>query len=117
MQIAKWPRENLGFLCVLVCSALLRFTFLNMKSPHFDEGVYGFFVQEIWRKGFFPYDPSNFHGPTYYYAIQVAEQIFGRGVFGFRFMSGIFSGLTIFYVWRLNKYFGEVAVWAALALA
>jgi len=116
-QILRWPKENLGLISLLLCSALLRCLFLTLKSPHFDEGVYGFFVQEIWRKGFFPYDPSNFHGPAYYYALQLAEQIFGRGIFGFRLMSGIFSWLTIVYVWRMNKFFGEVAIWAALAIA
>jgi len=109
-------RDNPGLWGVLIFAGLLRFLFLTIKSPHFDEGVYGFFVQEIWRRGFFAYDPSNFHGPSYYYAIQFAEQIFGRGIFAFRFISGVFSLLSIYYVWRLNKFFGEVAIWAALAL-
>ncbi len=116
-QIRVWFRENMGLAFLLTLSALLRFLFLEMKASHFDEGVYGFFVQEIWRKGFFPYDPSNFHGPIYYYALQISEQIFGRGLFAFRFMSGVFSILTVYHTWRLNKFFGEVAVWAAIAVA
>ena len=117
MQIYQKIRENLGLTCLLILAALLRFLFLTLKAPHFDEGVYGFFVQEIWRRGLFPYDPSNFHGPSYYYALQVAEQVLGRGIFAYRFASGIFSMLTVYYVWRLNKFFGEVAIWAALAVA
>ncbi len=117
LRIYQQTRENFGLICVLIVAGLLRFLFLTLKAPHFDEGVYGFFVQEIWRKGLFPYDPSNFHGPTYYYALQVAEQVFGRGIFAFRCASGICSMLTVYYVWRLNRFFGEVAIWAALALA
>ncbi len=117
LQIYQKTRENFGLVCLLIVAGLLRFLFLTMKAPHFDEGVYGFFVQEIWRRGFFPYDPTNFHGPTYYYALQVAEQIFGKGIFAFRFGSGLFSVLTVYYVWRLNKFFGEVAIWAAVAVA
>ncbi len=117
LQTFKRLRENLGLVSVLLVAGLLRFLFLNIKAPHFDEGVYGFFVQEIWRRGFFPYDPTNFHGPVYYYALQWSEQIFGRGVFAFRFISGVFSILSVYYTWRLNKFFGEVAIWAALALA
>ena len=108
LQIYQKARENIGLVSVLVVAGLLRFLFLTAKAPHFDEGVYGFFVQEIWRRGFFPYDPTNFHGPTYYYALQLAEQILGRGVFAFRFASGVFSMLTVFYVWRLNKPSGRI---------
>lgn len=117
LHIYQKIRENLGLTLVLVLAGLLRFLLLTLKAPHFDEGVYGFFVQEIWRRGFFPYDPANFHGPIYYYALQVSEQIFGTGLFAFRAMSGAISILSVFYVWRLNRFFGEVAIWAALALA
>jgi uncharacterized protein (TIGR03663 family) len=116
-SILQWLNEHRGLSFILLVSAMLRFLFLDMKAPHFDEGVYGFFVQEIWRKGFFPYDPSNFHGPIYYYALQVSELVFGRGLFAFRFMSGVFSLATIYQIWRLNKYFGEVAIWAAIVVA
>jgi uncharacterized protein (TIGR03663 family) len=116
-SILRWLNEHRGLSFILLVSAMLRFLFLDMKAPHFDEGVYGFFVQEIWRKGFFPYDPSNFHGPIYYYALQVSELVFGRGLFAFRFMSGVFSLATIYQIWRLNKYFGEVAIWAAIVVA
>ena len=117
LQISQKIRDNLGLLSVLLLAGLLRGLLLTQKSPHFDEGVYGFFVQEIWRRGFFPYDPSNFHGPIYYYTLQIAEQIFGKGVFAFRLVSGVISSLSVYYVWRMNEFFGEVAIWVALALA
>lgn len=116
-QMIRWLGDHRGLSLLLLVSGVLRFLFLEMKAPHFDEGVYGFFVQEIWRKGFFPYDPSNFHGPIYYYALQISELVFGRGLFAFRVISGVFSLATIYHAWKLNKYFGEVAIWAAIIIA
>jgi uncharacterized protein (TIGR03663 family) len=54
-------------LAVLAAAALLRLVLLDLKPFHHDEGVNGFFLEKLLRRGEFKYDPTNYHGPTLYY--------------------------------------------------
>ena len=40
-----------------------------MKPPHFDEGINGWFVDQMMRTGYYKYDPSNYHGPLHFYVL------------------------------------------------
>ena len=42
MKNARWIP-----ICIVVVAALLRTAFLDIKPPHFDEGVNGWFLDEI----------------------------------------------------------------------
>ena len=44
---------------ILALAAALRVTLLDIKPPHFDEGVNGWFADQMTRNGFFRYDPTN----------------------------------------------------------
>src|SRR5205823_9442942 len=44
---------------IIGLAAFLRFLLLGMKPPHFDEGINGWFVDQMLRNGFYKYDPTR----------------------------------------------------------
>ncbi len=54
---------------IIALGAFLRFLLLSMKPPHFDEGINGWFVDQMMRTGFYRYDPTNYHGPLHFYIL------------------------------------------------
>ncbi|PYJ72904.1 MAG: hypothetical protein DME72_07095, partial [Verrucomicrobia bacterium] len=48
---------------ILGFAVFLRFFLLGIKPPHFDEGINGWFVDQMVKNGFYRYDPTNYHGP------------------------------------------------------
>lgn len=109
-----WP---LSMKLVIVFAIVSRLAFLGWKAPHFDESINGHFVDTIWKNGFFKYDPSNFHGPMYFYILHLAETILGRGVETFRFITGILSIGCVVVAALHSRYLGRAALWAAIVLA
>ena len=63
---------------ILLVALALRLLWLDVKPPHFDEGVNGWFVDEMTRNGFYHYDPGNFHGPLHFYVLFVFQTLLGR---------------------------------------
>ena len=57
----------IAYASVLVVAAFVRLYQLELRPMHHDEGVNGFFLNNLMRSGIFRYDPSNYHGPTLYY--------------------------------------------------
>src|SRR5437016_14496941 len=57
---------------ILGLAAVLRILFLGIKPPHFDEGINGWFVDQMVKDGFYRYDPTNYHGPLHFY-IQIGR--------------------------------------------
>jgi uncharacterized protein (TIGR03663 family) len=103
---------------VLAAAGLFLFSVLSLKPPHFDEGINGFFVNQVWTNGFFTYDPNNYHGPLLFYLFQISEKIFGFGISSFRFVTALFSILTIWLVMRSSAVLGRLGSYAsALAMA
>jgi uncharacterized protein (TIGR03663 family) len=83
--MAKVMRGRWIDLLILLLAAVLRLLWLELKPAHFDEGVNGFFVDEITTHGYYHYDPSNFHGPLHFYVLFVAQTLLGRHVWVLRF--------------------------------
>src|ERR1700720_1347883 len=54
---------------IIGLAAFLRFFLLGIKPPHFDEGINGWFVDQIIKAGFYKYDPTNYHGPLHFYVL------------------------------------------------
>ena len=102
---------------VVVLAFALRFLLLRWKLAHFDEGINGWFVQKMWREGFFRYDPSNFHGPLHFYLMQLAEVLGGHGVVAMRAMTGLVSLAGLWVLWRLREFFSGGAWVAAFVCA
>lgn len=103
------------WLFMLLCVALfLRSFALDWKPPHFDEGINGHFVHEMWRVGYYKYDPTNFHGPLYFYFLQMIQLLFGDGIVAARFGTGLLSVAIVFVIAQLRQFVGRAAVWAAV---
>jgi uncharacterized protein (TIGR03663 family) len=102
---------------IMLVAFLARVWSLELKPTHFDEGINGHFVIQLWKQGFYRYDPSNFHGPLYFYILQIAELFFGRGIFGYRFINGLLSVGIVGLIGMHRRFFGAGAIWAAAAVA
>lgn len=103
--------------CVLLVALLLRTVLLEIKPPHFDEGINGWFLDQMWRQGFYRYDPTNYHGPLYFYLLMLAELLMGRGLLTLRLVAVLFSTGIVAVVLLHGRWFGRAAIWAGLVLA
>src|SRR5579871_4602824 len=92
----------------LLLAALSRLLFLDMKPLHHDEGVNGFFLTNLFRTGYYHYDPANYHGPTLYYFGLITTTLnalfYGKG------------GLSTFAIRLVPAVFGIALVWLVLSL-
>lgn len=114
---AKPVKLGFLFLLILLGAFFLRTWQLQIKPIHFDEGINGHFVASIWRNGFYRYDPTNFHGPLYFYILQLAELVFGWGIFGFRFVTALIQIATLILIGKHKRFVGRAATATALILA
>lgn len=103
---------------IVVFTAVLRLAFLAIKPPHFDEGVNGWFIDQMVRTGHYHYDPSNYHGPLHFYILFVFERLLGRNLWALRLPAVIASTLTVWLVTRFDRFLDRRTCWlAALAMA
>lgn len=105
-------------LAPVLIAALFRFLLLGLKPPHFDEGVNGWFVDEMTKKGFYHYDPSNYHGPLHFYVLFLFQTLFGRHISVLRFPVAAISVATVWLVTRFEPFLNRrTCLVAALAMA
>lgn len=103
---------------ILLLAFLLRVLWLGMKPAHFDEGVNGFFVDQMTHQGFYHYDPENFHGPLHFYILFIAQTLFGRGLWVLRMPIVLVSTGCVALALAYARFLPRRAVlWAALAMA
>ncbi len=106
------------FWVILGLAMALRFFLLGIKPPHFDEGINGWFVDQMVKNGFYQYDPTNYHGPLHFYILFLSQTLFGRNLWALRTPVVLAS---IASVWLALKYEcilpKAVARLAALAMA
>jgi uncharacterized protein (TIGR03663 family) len=103
---------------ILVLAASFRITLLDIKPPHFDEGVNGWFADQMTRNGYFRYDPTNYHGPLHFYAVFLSQTLFGRNLWALRLPAVVASLLAVWSLLRFKEHFGaNAARLAALAMA
>lgn len=103
---------------MLCLAALLRLFFLGIKPPHFDEGINGWFVDQMTHQGFYHYDPTNYHGPLHFYLLFVVQTLFGRHIEALRAVTIVFGLASVYLVLKFDRFFGaRTATWAALAMA
>ncbi len=117
-MIVDWLKNRwyqaAGFL-VLIISIVFRFYDLELKPLHHDEGVNGYFLTELFTKGIYRYDPTNYHGPTLYYIALVFSKLFGLETFAIRASVAIFGVLMVLLVLSLNRYLGRIGSLTAAA--
>jgi uncharacterized protein (TIGR03663 family) len=103
---------------IVALAAFLRVLLLGIKPPHFDEGINGWFVDQMTKNGFYRYDPTNYHGPLHFYILFLAQTLFGRNVWALRMPVVLGSISCVWLVFKFQPFVGRTAVrWAALAMA
>jgi len=103
---------------ILLLAALLRLWGLDIKPAHFDEGINGWFVDQMRANGFYRYDPENYHGPLYFYVLFVFLTLGGRNLWALRLPAVIASFASVWVALRFERFFGSTtARLGALALA
>ena len=111
-------RFLLAFWAIVVLGGILRIYHLDLRPPHHDEGVHGWFAEEVFRQGFYRYNPENYHGPFHHYAITLAELLCGRSLFVLRLPTALMGALTPLLLWPLRRYLRpEGVLFSALFVA
>jgi hypothetical protein len=99
-------------------AALLRFFLLGIKPPHFDEGINGWFVDQLTKNGFYRYDPTNYHGPLHFYILFLSQTLFGRNLWALRLPVVLVSITCVWLTLKFEPFVGRnVSRLAALAMA
>jgi predicted membrane-bound mannosyltransferase len=99
-------------------AALLRFFLLGIKPPHFDEGINGWFVDQLAKNGFYRYDPTNYHGPLHFYILFLSQTLFGRNLWALRLPVVLVSTACVWLTLKFEPFVGRnVCRVAALAMA
>jgi uncharacterized protein (TIGR03663 family) len=103
---------------ILGLAAFLRFFLLGIKPAHFDEGINGWFVDQVMKNGFYRYDPTNYHGPLHFYVLLLFESLFGRNVWALRLPVVLVSLGCVWLMLKFEPLVGRnVSRIAALAMA
>lgn len=84
---------------VLVLAVVTRLALLNLRPLHHDEGVNYYFASQILQTGRFMYDPTNYHGPLYFFTLVVSFLALGVSEFSLRLPAALFGIATVSVVW------------------
>jgi uncharacterized protein (TIGR03663 family) len=96
----------------------LRFLLLGMKPPHFDEGINGWFVDQLVKNGYYKYDPTNYHGPLHFYVLLLSQTLLGRNLWALRLPVVLVSIASVWLTLKFEPFVGKtVSRIAALAMA
>ncbi len=91
---------------------------LGIKPPHFDEGINGWFVDQMTKTGFYRYDPTNYHGPLHFYVLFLSQTLLGRNLWALRLPVVLVSIFCVHLAIKFEPFIGRnVSRWAALAMA
>jgi len=103
---------------IIGLAALLRIFWLDIKPPHFDEGINGWFVDRMVQHGFYNYDPTNYHGPLHFYILFVSQTLFGRNLWALRMPVVLASIGAVWMTLKFEPFFGRTLCrLAALTMA
>jgi uncharacterized protein (TIGR03663 family) len=103
---------------IIGLAAFLRFFLLGIKPPHFDEGINGWFVDQVIKNGFYRYDPTNYHGPLHFYVLLLSQTLFGRNLWALRLPVVLVSIACVWLMMKFEPFVGRtVSRMAALAMA
>ena len=103
---------------ILGLAIFLRFFLLDIKPPHFDEGINGWFVDQMVKNGFYRYDPTNYHGPLHFYVLLLSQTLFGRNLWALRLPVVLVSVACVWLCFKFEPLVGRgVSRIAALAMA
>lgn len=108
-----WPEA-----LILAIACILRVCLITIKPPHFDEGINGWFIDQMQQTGFYAYDPKNYHGPWYFYLLFLSINLLGHNLFALRLPAIVGSICGVLALFGFKNILGRPAVLiAAFALA
>jgi uncharacterized protein (TIGR03663 family) len=111
-------RQLLFPVLILLLATLVRLAGLDLKPPHFDEGINGWFVDQMTKNGFYAYDPTNYHGPLHFYLLFASLHLFGRNLWALRIPVILASLIAIFWIFQFRPFFSRTICYlAALGMA
>lgn len=111
-------REWVGRILILLLAAVLRLALLDIRPPHFDEGVNGYIADQISREHLYRYHPEVGHGPLTFYLVRAGEELLGHNLWGLRISAVTFSLLAVWLCFRFDTLMGRrPADLAALLMA
>jgi uncharacterized protein (TIGR03663 family) len=114
----RLARLDWTFWGIIALGAVFRFLLLTIKPPHFDEGINGWFVDQMMKTGFYRYDPTNYHGPLHFYVLFLAQALFGRHIWALRLPVVLVSIASIFLTLKFEPFVGRwISRIAAFAMA
>jgi len=103
---------------IMAVAIFLRFFLLGIKPAHFDEGINGWFVDQVMHNGFYRYDPTNYHGPLHFYVLLLFERLLGRNIWALRLPVVLVSIGSVWVALKFEPLVGRnVSRIAALAMA
>src|ERR1700726_1387767 len=103
---------------ILLLAAAVRIAYLDIKPPHFDEGINGWFCDQMTKSGYYAYDPTNYHGPLHFYVLFLSLNLFGRNLWALRLPVVLASLIAIFWIFLFRPFFSRTICYlAALAMA
>lgn len=114
-RVSKLPLPEIA---ILLAALILRVWLIEIKPPHFDEGVNGWFADQMTASGYYRYDPNNYHGPLHFYAVFLSQTLFGRHIWALRLPAILAGVLCVAAILRFRVFFGAPAArFAAAAMA
>ncbi|MFN0109550.1 MAG: flippase activity-associated protein Agl23 [Blastocatellia bacterium] len=96
------------FILAMFVAGWFRFSQIETRPFHHDEGVNSYFLLNLAHSGEYKYDPMNYHGPSLYYFALVALRIFGETDLALRLSPILFGLLTVAMLWLLRRQLGTV---------
>ena len=114
----KALKAHLPEIAIMLIAVFLRVWLIEIKPAHFDEGINGWFADQMKASGYHRYDPTNYHGPLHFYAVFLCQILFGRELWALRVPAILASILSVLAILRFRNFFGQPAArFAALAMA
>jgi TIGR03663 family protein len=111
------------FLASILAFAL-RCPRLSERPMHNDEGVNAIKFRDLWERNSYKYDPTEFHGPSLYYATLAVERLTGGPSFEqftearLRWVTLLFGiGLILLIPLLVDGLGKNASIWAALLTA
>lgn len=101
---------------LFILAALVRLPWLDARPLHHDEGSNVIFLLRLLREGVYRYDPTNYHGPLYYYLTALPLLLGGLSVPMLRLVTALLGSAMAPMAWALRRPMGDRAGAAAGAL-
>ncbi|MCA9800099.1 MAG: hypothetical protein KC474_11170, partial [Cyanobacteria bacterium HKST-UBA04] len=104
-----------GQLTVLLFGLFLvsRLFWLDMRPPHFDEGVNAWWLGQMQLSGYYAYNPADYHGPLFFYLTFGLTRFLGDGLWVLRGSAVLASFITALCLWGFRPVLGRsLTCWA-----